>query len=368
MIKRVLIVGGYGNFGSYIARALAPEPNIQLVIAGRTAVKAERFTASLSASNAPEACVLDISKDLSPRLAEIAPDIVIHTSGPFQKQDHSVAKACILQGCHYIDLADARDFVCSIGRLNTEAQKQRVLIVSGASSVPCLSSSLIDYYLPHFSNLERVDYGISTAQKTNRGHATTAAILSYVGKPFETIAGGAIRIVHGWQSLHRKKFLGLGQRLLGNCDIPDLSLFPARYPSLKTLRFYAGLEIPILHIGLWGLSWLARFNLLPPLDRFASALLRTSFFFDRFGSDKSGFYMRLSGTGHAGEQKAVSFDLCASSGHGPFIPCMPAILIARQLAAETRTTTGAMPCVGLITRNEYLKALEHLDIEWQASE
>jgi saccharopine dehydrogenase-like NADP-dependent oxidoreductase len=39
MVMRVLIIGGYGNFGSYIAKSLAGDPTIQLLIGGRSIEK-----------------------------------------------------------------------------------------------------------------------------------------------------------------------------------------------------------------------------------------------------------------------------------------------------------------------------------------
>jgi len=36
----------------------------------------------------------------------IAPDVVIHTSGPFQTQDHRVARPASRRAGHYVDLAD----------------------------------------------------------------------------------------------------------------------------------------------------------------------------------------------------------------------------------------------------------------------
>lgn len=362
--KTVLIVGGYGNFGSYIAKRLACEPTIQLVIAGRSLDKATAFCQSLDAVNQPVPVALDITHNLANSLAAINPHSVIHTSGPFQAQDAFVARACIDQGCHYIDLADGKDFVTSITALDAAARDKGLLVVSGASSVPCLSSCLIDHYQGAFDPLTHVEYGITTAQKTNRGLATTAAVLSYAGAAFDTLIDGHMQKVYGWQNVHRHDFNGLGKRFLGNCDIPDLALFPARYPNLKTVRFYAGLEISVMHLGLWGLSWLRRLRLLPPLNRLAPFLLKSSFLFDHFGSDTSAFFMTLSGMDQAGKPKQISFDLTARSGDGPFIPCMPAVLLARALTNGTLHQTGAMPCVGLITLDDYLQALKTLDISW----
>lgn len=364
MTKRILIIGGYGNFGSFITKRLARENNLQIAIAGRSLEKAQELANGVEAANKPEAIALDIHAGLIEALAAIKPDIVIHTSGPFQSQGYEVARACIAQGCHYIDLADGRAFVEGVTALDEQAKTKGVLVVSGASSVPCLTSALVDHYRPEFERLESLDYGITTAQKTNRGLATTAAILSYTGKPFQTLIDGQMRDVYGWQGLRARKYSALGWRLLGNCEVPDLALFPKRYPELKTVRFYAGLEIPFIHLTLWALSWFVRIGLIRNFEKAAPLLLKTSYLFDWLGTANSGFHMTLSGTGKDSQPKTITFDLTARSGDGPYIPCMPAILLAQKLARGEITATGAQPCVGLITLEEYLGALKGLDINW----
>ncbi len=364
MTTRILIIGGYGNFGSFIARRLSSHPNIQLIIAGRNIDKANTFAASLIAENPPETARLDIHSEFTASLTTINPDIVIHTSGPFQSQGYQVAKACIELGCHYIDLADGRDFVAGIVELDEAASANAVLVISGASSVPCLTAALVDDYMPGFDTLQTLNYGITTAQKTNRGLATTRAILGYVGQSFDTMMNGSMTKVYGWQDLHTRNYRQLGTRMLGNCDVPDLSLFPNRYPDLKTIRFYAGLEISFIHLILWSMSGLVRIGLIKNLQRLAPILLRLSFLFDWAGTANSGFYMELSGKAHNGDDKTVTFELVARQGDGPYIPCTPAILLAKKLAEGTLTKTGAYPCIGFISKREYLQALSDLAISW----
>jgi len=364
MKKRVLIIGGYGNFGSFITRQLVRENNLQVIIAGRSLDKANQLADELDNASNVETVTLDINANLAEALAEIKPDIVIHTSGPFQSQDYHVASACIAQGCHYIDLADGRTFVENITTLDDQAREKDVLVISGASSVPCLSSALVDHYNKEFKTLEELDYGITTAQKTNRGLATTAAILSYTGKPFKTLIRGQMREVYGWQSLHIRKYPDLGYRLLGNCEVPDLALFPKRYPDLKTVRFYAGLELPFIHVTLWAISWAVRMGVIRKLESWAPMLLRTSFLFDRVGTANSAFHMHLSGKDKNGISKSIQFNLIARAGDGPYIPCMPAILMTKKLASGEGLTKGAHACMGFISLDEYLGALEHLDISY----
>lgn len=355
---RILIIGGYGNFGQYIAKSLSRDPGIELIIAGRSKDKAKSFAGEIGAHYA----YLDIHKNLNDVLRAEKPDAVIHTSGPFQGQGYDVAESCIRHRCHYIDLADGRDFVKAIVKLDSAAKEAGVLVISGASSVPCLTSAILDSYLPEFKSLESVDYGIATAQKTNPGLATTAAILDYTGKAFDTLKDGKNHIIYGWQDITVRKYPDIGYRLLSNCDIPDLALFPERYKDLKNIRFRAGLEIPLLHLGLWALSWPVRAGILKSLKPFAERFYKIGPAFNIFGTDRSGFHMEMKGTGPDGQPLTKIFHIVTGSGHGPNIPCIPSILLAKMLAKGDLQSTGAKPCMGIITLAQYREALSDLDI------
>lgn len=365
MIKTVLVIGGYGNFGSFISRMLAREADIQVIIAGRDLQKASRLASELTAINVPRAIYLDIHKNLASVLAEIKPVVVIHTSGPFQNQGYDIARCCIQQGCHYVDLADGREFVAGVSVLHEAAQNANVLVCSGASSVPTLTSAIIECYLPEFSSLLSVESAISTAQKTSRGLATTAAVLSYAGKPFSTLLDGRLQSIYGWLDLRRKPFYKLGPRLLGNCDIPDLALFPKQYPTLQRLRFQAGLELPLVHFVLFSLSWLVRLGVLRSLQPLAQSMLKISRLLDPFGSEESGFYLEMNGLGLNGKPKILHFDLVAHNGDGMYIPSVPSILMALKLARDEIKEVGAFPCMGFISLDDYLKVLGEFSIEWR---
>lgn len=129
------------------------------------------------------------------------------------------------------------------------------------------------------------------------------------------------------------------------------------------MRFAAGHEIAALHFGTWGLGWLVRLRLMPSLDKLAAPLLRLALLFDPLGSARSAFHMIMEGIGHDGARKRIGLVIEALSGHGPYIPCMPAILLAKRLASGTLTRTGAMPCLDLIALPDYLAALGPFDIK-----
>jgi hypothetical protein len=103
-------------------------------------------------------------------------------------------------------------------------------------------------------------------------------------------------------------------------------------------------------------------RLLPPLGRYSERLLKWSFLFDPLGSSRSGFHMHLRGRDHSGAERVERSFIIARQGHGPFIPCIPATLLAKRLAHDELPQRGARPCLDLINLDEFFKALEHLDI------
>lgn len=105
---RVVVIGATGVFGSRIARRLARDPRFSLVIAGRRLSALEALRTSIDDPQV-QVVTLDVDSEDFPRdLARLQPQLVIHTAGPFQRQDYRVAEACLACDSDYIDLADGR--------------------------------------------------------------------------------------------------------------------------------------------------------------------------------------------------------------------------------------------------------------------
>lgn len=363
MTLRVAIIGGYGNFGGYVARALAPDPRIELVICGRDARTAERFANGLDAANDADWAAVDIAHPAETMLGALDPDLVINMVGPYNGQDYAVARAAIASGAHYCDIADARDFVCGIGELDEAAKAKHVCVLAGASSVPALTAAYCDEALKKMSVLRRVEYGISGAEQANRGAGTVAAVLSYVGETFTRLEKGAMRPATGWRGLEAVDYPELGRRWFSAGNVPDLAIFPERYPGLVDHRFLAGHEIAPLHFGLWALGLLRRWRTVPNLARFAGALAKLSRPLNVLGRGRSGFHMTIEGESVDGTRMTRRHWIIARSGDGPNIPCIPVILLARKLAARHRFEPGARPCLDVISLDEYRAGFAHLDVE-----
>ena len=384
-MARILVIGGYGAFGSRVAERLARDGRHEIVIAGRTASRAAGAATTLAA-RCPNAtitsAVCDAMSAAAADIAALAPRVVINASGPFQAQDYALARACIGSGSHYIDLADARAFVAGIGALDTAAKSAGVSVISGASTVPGLSSAVVAAYRDAFARLETIDIGVSPGNHFDPGLATTQSILGYVGRPIpmriatrrspwrrsnaptKTRVDREMRTVHGWQGLVRHRFPGLGHRLMGYAEVPDLDLFPGHDPNLKTVRMVAGVEVAPFHLGLWAASWLVRAGLIRDLPAWAPLLLAIKRRFRFLGTDRGAMFVTMTGVAPPGKPRRLDWHLIARSAHGPYVPALPSVILALKLANGAPVPTGAMPCFELFTLAEFATAAAGLDLEF----
>lgn len=319
-MTKILVIGGTGNFGKCICLLL---------------------------SNYPEVEVSVIEKPSQTDLKESDADIVIHATGPFHGQSYEIAQTCIETKKHYIDISDSREFVFNIKTLDEAAKAQGVVVISGASPMPGLSSAVIQKFYSKFSILREMDFGICPVNQVE--------ILNYIGQPFTRLENGTWKTVYGWQKIHQHYYGdNLGLRWQVNGDVPDLILLPEKYPSLKTVKFYAGLELPSLHWALWSMSWLTKWRLVKNWSAYTKSICKISDWFDKYDSPMTGMYIHLSGSNLRYQPLDINWTLVAEKGHGAYIHAILPVILTRKII-EDLIEPGAQPCLGLFTLGEFDK-------------
>jgi len=367
--KTILVIGGTGHFGGRICRRLLGEPNTNLVVSSRSISSAQNLSKELK-QIAPDyevtAASLDQCSDNFERdLEKISPDIVIHTVGPYQGQNYRVAEACVAAKSHYLDLADGREFVEGFAQLDALAKEAGVLLVSGASTLPGLSSAVVDHFRNEFQLIRSINVSIAPAHQTPRGIGTISAVLSYCGKPFKVLENGKQITRYGWQDLRWQQYPDLGKRLSAACDVPDLSILPGYLPGIQTVTFHAALEARWEQLALWCMGWLTRSGVITDWSKLIPLFNIISEKLIRLGSDKGGMHIHFSGIGKDEAPKDIKWFLTAKNNHGPEIPCIPAVILARKLVTDEIRTRGALPCLGLISLEDFDHEVSSLDISWR---
>jgi hypothetical protein len=351
--QTVLILGAFGTFGRLIVNALAQTTDLPIIAAGRHLPEVhEEWRPGIRAlaidSNALSLAVLK----------KLDPAVLIDTVGPFQTRDRKLAATCIELGIHYLDLADGREFVQNVCALDAAAKANSVLVVSGASTVPALSSAVIADLAALFSEVDEIDIGIAPGYSGPRGLATIRSVLGYVGRAIPAWREAKSCRGRGWGDTKRHRYPApVGHRNLSLIDVPDVSLIPAIYPTLRRLAVRAGHEVALVHHALRVLGVLVRIGLIGNLAEHARLLQRLAGWFDGFGSNNGAMHVQLRGRGKDGLWQCRTWTLIAENGDGLRVPTMAAVLLTKKLlnvrGVAPIALRGATPAWNLLTLREF---------------
>lgn len=354
MNKRILVIGGTGVFGQRLARALARDPQVELILAGRDADRLNRLGGALRA----HVVILDRdAPDLGPRLQSLAPFAVVDAAGPFQAdagKNYPVARAALQAGAHYLDLSDDAAFTAGITALEDMARTRGLVCLSGVSSVPALSAAAVRHLSQGMTDIHLIDSVILPGNRAPRGLSVMQAILAQAGQRLTEWRGGAPTPITAWGPL-RRVHLGFGPRWASPIGAPDLALFPQAFRA-RSVRFSAGLELSLLHLGLWALALAVRLRLVRSLVPLARPLRWVADRLHPFGTDRGGMRVRVIGQLMDGTLQQRDWTLVAAQGDGPEVPAIPArVLLAALMRGAL--TPGARPCLDDLTLAEAEGAL-----------
>ena len=358
---KVVILGGYGVFGGRLARLLLRDGHT-VGVAGRNHDQALRFTRQYGG----QPLRLDRNGDLQP-LLDVAPDAVVDAVGPFQTYDKDsalrVAAFCVEHAINYLDLSDDGSFTTSISQLDEQAQAAGCFAISGASSVPGISSSVVAALSTDLSSIDVIDAAIVPGNRAPRGRSIVAAILSQVGAPLRVWRGGRWREMRCWSdrrvhtltsSIHRSAYV---------IGVPDLTLFPEFF-SARSVLFRAGLELSVMNVSLGVLGRLRAHGFFRA-NRFTTSLAYyLSVALQPFGTDEGGMVVMVIGE-KDGQTTVRRWQLVAEAGEGPFIP---AVIARALLRRADRIAPGARACLAEVSLPEIEEAMSDINVETGISE
>lgn len=357
---RVVVLGGYGVFGSRLAELLVRDGH-NVVIAGRSPSKASALAKQLRC----EPLALDLRADPE-ALFSASPDVVVDAAGPFQayKRDpYIIPRLCLDHGADYLDLSDDAGFTKGIGVLDDRARKSRRRLLSGASSVPGISSSVAADLCAGLDEVLLIDTAILPGNRAPRGASVISSIVGQLGTSSRVWRGGAWRDQPCWTDARRVRLADDLARTARFIEVPDIRLFPEFFEA-RSVIFRAGMELDMLNTAMRVLGALRRRWMFAVTRRRAEFFRRFANLFLPFGTDRGG--MRVAVVGRCGQAMIRrEWRLIAEAGDGPYIPAVAARALIRRL---DRVAPGARPCLAEATRTEMEGAMTDLAVSTHIEE
>lgn len=351
MTRRILLIGATGSFGRRLAGHLAGVAGIALVVASRSAQRAEALRDELVAAS-PLAHITARAFDRDgcahAQILALDPWLVIDASGPFQSCGYAMAEAALSAGAHWIDLADARDYILGFGSaLDRLARAKGLTALAGASSTPALSTATIEELTKNWRRVDTVDIAILPGGGGTVGLSVIRSILSYAGAPVPVWLEGRAQTTRGWGCAKRLSIPGLAPRYVSPVDTADAVLLPERFAVSSRVRFFAGLESRLEHFGLCILASLKARGVIADLRPLARVLHRARGITARFCNDRGGMSVDVSGLDSDGHAASARWLLLAEKGEGPHVPVLPALAFTRALLVG-EIGAGARPACGVL--------------------
>lgn len=357
---KVVILGGYGVFGSRLAELLRRDGHA-VWVAGRRIDAARRIATPIGAS----LLEIDLTGDLSPLWA-IGPDVAIDAAGPFQSygdDPYRIARACIEQNVDYLDLADDAGFVAGVSSLDEAARTAGRRVISGASSTPGLSAVVVTELAEGLDDIQLIDTAILPGNRAPRGVSVIASIVGQAGKPAPVWRGGQWRDVRRWTERRRYRLDANMARAGYFIETPDIRLFPAAFHA-RSVMFRAGMELGLMNAGLRLLGAARRIWPLNMGDLGTRLIKRAADLLLPFGTDRGG--MRVAVTGSVGgEPVRRGWTLIAEAGEGPYVP---AIVCRALLRRWNNVPPGARACLAELPLSEIVNAMSDLRITTKTAE
>ena len=333
MLRRIVLIGATGFFGRRLAQRLTAIEGVELVLTSRSEERARVIANTLGGGANISAFAFDRDDPSSvARLKMLSPWLVIDASGPFQSASYDLARAAIGLGAHWIDLADARDYLLDFGAaLDQIASVGGVVARAGASSTPALSMAVVEDLTRGWQRLDSVDIAIMPGGAGDVGESVIRAILSYAGSKIASYDEGEPKAITGWGSLRRVTVGRLGTRYLSPVETADAALMEHRFAVTSRVSFSAGLESRVEQFGLFGLAQLRERGMISGLQSLAALLANARRVTHTFASDRGGMTVTCAGLDAKGRQISARWSLHAEKGHGPDVPVLPAIALTRAL-------------------------------------
>jgi len=300
-LRRIVLLGGSGFFGSAIAEALRAR--------------------GLEPHTPPHAQV-DVEKS-DALLSNLQPgDVVIDAAGPFHHRTTTLLEVAIKLGFDVIDLSDNVDYALAVNSLDARLKAAGVRVFTSCSAVSAVTAAAVDR-----SGIQkpiRVSVCLLPASCDSSSSGTAASLLRSLSGSIRELRDGHLTAAAGWSRSRVFRLPRVRRGVRGYlAESADAVTLPRVWASLRDVEFFVGL----------------------PLARLT-------------GSQSGGYVVDV-----AADDGHVATMALLARRNSYLAAVLPAALAARSLAGGESPPPGVVPPDRLCDSNELFAELRKLGIE-----
>jgi short subunit dehydrogenase-like uncharacterized protein len=259
----LLIYGAYGYTGELIAEE-AVDRDIDVIVAGRNAVKTDHLAARLSCegrsfgADTAEAYLDDV-------------DVLLNCAGPFIDTYEPLVEACLATGTDYLDITGELSVFEAIAERDRDAEKAGVGLLPGVGFdvVPtdCLAGHLHD----RLPEAEELRLGFDPSGTISRG--TLASVIEHLDEGGKVRRGGDVVDV---PPAHTNRRIDFGRGSRNAVTIPWGDVSTAYYTTgIENIEVYTAVPAmagTVMNVGRFATPILG----VPPIKRSLQTLVRAT--------------------------------------------------------------------------------------------
>ncbi|KAA0230812.1 hypothetical protein EDS67_05190 [candidate division KSB1 bacterium] len=367
--KKIVILGGYGNTGSLIAKYLLQETNCALVLAGRNKTKAEQLARELneqSQSRRVAGAFANAAEVESLKRVFADADMVIVASSTTQFT-RPIAEAALASQCDFFDIQFSHAKIGYLKSIENDIRSAGLCFITDGGFHPGLPAVMIRHIAERFDRLQMARVGSVIKinwRDLSLGDETCAELIEFMNH-----FSGAVFKNSKWQKV---RWLGMfdtigmdfgepfGRSYCVPMPIEEINSLPAMYPGLQETGFYVGgfnwfvdwLVFPFI----WPLYKLFGKRSVKPLAKVLGWGLRN------FSKPPFGTRLKVEASGMK-NGKALSRNLILSHADGYVFTAIPVVATLLQYLDGSGRKPGMWTQAHFVEPRRMLRDMQRMGIE-----
>ncbi|MCK6561320.1 saccharopine dehydrogenase NADP-binding domain-containing protein [candidate division KSB1 bacterium] len=366
--KRIVILGGYGNTGSLIARYLLQEATCELVLAGRNRSRAEQLALELnrqSQGRRVSGAFANAAEEVSLTRVFAGADLVVVASSttPFTQP---IAAAALASRCDYFDIQFSHAKIDYLKFIENDIRSAGLCFITDGGFHPGLPAVMIRHIAEEFDRLQIARVGSVIKinwRDLSLGDDTFAELIEFMND-----FSGAVFQKGKWQKV---RWLGMFDTIWMDFDAPfgksycvpmpieEITSLPAMYPGLQDTGFYVGgfnwfvdwLVFPFI----WPLYKLLGKRSVKPLGKVLGWGLRN------FSQPPFGTRLKVEAAGLKDGRKK-SHSLLLSHADGYAFTAIPVVATLLQYLGEAGRKPGLWTQAHFVEPKQMIKDMQRMGI------